>query len=165
MGVFRVSRAFVNDDTVSQASETVLPDRPVSPHPNLVTGTGLKALEHELQLAKDALALAAKAEDAQERKRLLAAPARDIRYFSDRLLNAKLVTPEAASKAVGFGNKVSLRYDDGRKVTYRIVGEDEADPAKGLISYVSPVARNLIGKTVGDEITVGGHGIEILEIA
>lgn len=160
-----MSRAFVNDDTVSQASETVLPDRPVSPHPNLVTGTGLKALERELQLAKDALALAAKAEEAQERKRLSAAPARDIRYFSDRLLTAKMVLPEASSKAVGFGNKVSLRYDDGRKVTYQIVGEDEADPAEGLISYVSPVARNLIGKSVGDEITVGGHDIEILSIS
>ena len=160
-----MSRAFVNDDTLAQASETVLPDRPVSPHPNLVTETGLQALEHELQLARDALALAVKAEDAQERNRQSAVPLRDIRYYSERLRTAQLVPPAASPDTVGFGNSVSLRYDDGRKVTYRIVGEDEADPAKGLISYVSPVARGLTGKAVGDEITVGGHDIEILGIS
>jgi len=45
---------------------------------------------------------------------------------------------------------VSIRRQDGREQTFRIVGEDEADPARGTISHVSPLARSLFGKRVGD---------------
>ena len=47
---------------------------------------------------------------------------------------------------------------------FRIVGEDEADPRNGSISYVSPVARALIGKAAGDVVLAGDHEIEILSI-
>ena len=160
-----MSRAFVKDETVAEAVETVLPERPISPHPNLVTASGLKALEQALLSARDALATAAKATDAIERKRLSATPARDIRYLSERLTTAQLVTPAPSPETVGFGNSVKLEYDDGRTVTYRIVGEDEADPAKGIISYVSPVARALIGQRVDEAVTVAGREIVILQIS
>jgi acyl-CoA synthetase (AMP-forming)/AMP-acid ligase II len=52
---------------------------------------------------------------------------------------------------------------DGRQ-TFRIVGEDEADPRAGSISYVSPVARALIGKAVGDHVFLGHNGIEVLAV-
>jgi transcription elongation GreA/GreB family factor len=60
---------------------------------------------------------------------------------------------------------VTIRRDGQRRQTYRIVGEDEADPRAGTISYVSPLARRLIGKRVADIIDMDGHEIEILEIA
>jgi len=160
-----MSRAFVKDETVAEAVETVLPERPISPHPNLVTASGLKALEEALQSARDALSKAASLQDAIERKRHSAAPARDIRYLSERLTTAQLVTPAPSPETVGFGNSVKLEYEDGREVTYRIVGEDEADPAKGLISYVSPVARALIGQRAGATVTVAGREIVILQIS
>jgi transcription elongation GreA/GreB family factor len=52
----------------------------------------------------------------------------------------------------------------GRRETYRIVGEDEAEPSRGTLSYVSPVARGLMGKQVGDLVRVGSFEAEILEI-
>ncbi|MNL62421.1 Transcription elongation factor GreA [compost metagenome] len=60
---------------------------------------------------------------------------------------------------------MTFSRDDGRVQTYRIVGEDEADPKAGSISYVSPVARMLMGKGVGDVATVGGQELEITAIA
>ena len=54
---------------------------------------------------------------------------------------------------------------DGREQTYQIVGEDEADPKAGSISFVSPVARAVIGNCVGDVVTAGGQDIEIIAIA
>jgi transcription elongation GreA/GreB family factor len=66
--------------------------------------------------------------------------------------------------AVAFGHRVTFRRDDGRRQTFRIVGEDEADPQNGSISYVSPVARALIGRSVGEIALAGGHEIEILSI-
>ena len=57
-----------------------------------------------------------------------------------------------------------IEREDGRVQTYRIVGEDEADPAKGSVSYVSPLARALLRKAVGDEAVVAGQTVEIVEI-
>ncbi|MET0706745.1 MAG: GreA/GreB family elongation factor, partial [Tardiphaga sp.] len=54
--------------------------------------------------------------------------------------------------------------DDGRKQTFRIVGEDEADPSRGTISHVSPLARQLFGKGVGEVVRVGAGEAEILAI-
>jgi transcription elongation GreA/GreB family factor len=60
---------------------------------------------------------------------------------------------------------VSFRRDDGRVQKYRIVGEDEADPKAGTISFVSPVARALMGKAVGDVVESSGQEFEILAIS
>jgi transcription elongation GreA/GreB family factor len=59
---------------------------------------------------------------------------------------------------------VTFEREDGRRSTFRIVGEDEADPAKGAVSYVSPLARALLGKEVGDTATVAGAEVEIVAI-
>ena len=55
--------------------------------------------------------------------------------------------------------------DDGREQSFRIVGEDEADPAQGTISHVSPLARALFGKAVGDVVRAGQGEAEIKAIA
>ena len=60
---------------------------------------------------------------------------------------------------------MTFRREDGRVQTYRIVGEDEADPKSGSISFVSPVARVLMSKAVGDEAGASGQELEIISIS
>ncbi|WLR93313.1 transcription elongation factor GreA [Shinella zoogloeoides] len=160
-----MSVAFVKEESAETAAETLLPERPVSPHPNLVTEAGLKALERQLQEAREAFEAANGIDDVNERRRQTAGPARDIRYFSERLRTAQLIPPPNSNDIVAFGSIVTFNRDDGRVQTYRIVGEDEADPKAGSISYVSPVARLLMGKGVGDVVTVGEQELEIEKIA
>ncbi len=160
-----MSVAFVKEESAEAASETLLPDRPISPHPNLVTDAGLKALEAQLQQAREAYEAANTIEDVNERRRQSASPLRDLRYFSERMRTAQLVPPPASTETVAFGSRVTFERDDGRVQTYRIVGEDEADPKAGSISYVSPVAALLLGKTVGDVVTVNGQELEITAIS
>lgn len=160
-----MSVAFVKEESAETASETQLPDRPVSPHPNLVTETGLKALEAQLQQAREALVIANAIEDVNEKRRQSAAPLRDLRYFAERVRTAQLVPAPASADSVAFGSTVTFRRDDGRVQTYRITGEDEADPSAGSISYVSPVARLLLGKAAGDIVENGRQELEILSIS
>ncbi len=63
-----------------------------------------------------------------------------------------------------FGSRVTILRDDDTRQTYRIVGEDEADPAQGTLSYVSPLARALTGKVVGDVVEVNGREAEVAEV-
>ena len=160
-----MSVAFTKEDSAETASETLLPDRPISPHPNLVTAAGLAALERQLQQARDAYDAAQAIEDINERRRQAAIPLRDARYFAARVRTAQVVTDPTSTDIVAFGSTVTFQRDDGRVQTYRIVGEDEADPNAGSISFVSPVARQLTGKAVGDEVTVSGQNIEIVSIS
>lgn len=160
-----MSVAFVKEESAETAAETVLPDRPISPHPNLVTENGLKLLEQQLQAAREGLEAANAVEDINERRRQAAGPSRDIRYLAERLHTAQLMPTPGAHDVVAFGSTVNFSRDDGRRQAYRIVGEDEADPKAGSISYVSPVARALIGRSVGDLVTVGNQELEILAIS
>jgi len=160
-----MSVAFVKEESAETAAETMLPDRPVSAHANLVTEAGLKALEAQLQAARDAYEAANAVDDVNERRRQAAGPARDARYFAERVHTAQLVLQPASNDVVAFGATVRFSRDDGREQTYRIVGEDEADPKAGTISYVSPVARALTGKAVGDVVTVGNQELEIITIS
>lgn len=157
--------AFTKEESFETASETLLPDRPVSPHPNLVTEAGLKALELQFREAREAHDATNTIEDVNERRRQAATPLRDLRYLQARLGTAQLMPAPASADVVAFGNTVTFRRDDGRVQTYRIVGEDEADPKAGSISYVSPVARLLMGKAVGDVVETGGQELEIIAIA
>lgn len=59
---------------------------------------------------------------------------------------------------------MEIEREDGRRQTFRIVGEDEADPTKGSVSYVSPLARALLRKHVGDVATVGDSEVELTAI-
>jgi transcription elongation GreA/GreB family factor len=74
--------------------------------------------------------------------------------------------PDPSSTSnVAFGSTVTFSRGDGRVQTYRIVGEDEAEPKTGSISFVSPVAKSLMGKVVGEVIETSGQTIEILSIS
>jgi transcription elongation GreA/GreB family factor len=152
-----MSRAFVKE----QESFEELPDRLISEHANLVTRAGLAQIEAEVARF-DAAHAAAQAEGDREG---MAATARDLRYWSTRLATAELIPDPADTTQVHFGSTVTIERDDGRRQTYRIVGEDEADPGKGSVSYVSPLARALAGKAVGDTVRVAGADAEIVAIA
>ena len=160
-----MSVAFTKEESAETASETQLPDRPISPHPNLVTDGGLKALQRQLQEAKEAYEVAQKTDDVNERRRLSAMPLRDARYFAERLRTAQLIPDPTSTDAVAFGSTVTFRRPDGRVQKYRIVGEDEADPKAGSISFVAPVAKSLMGKAVGDVVGSGSQEIEIVAIS
>ncbi len=93
-----------------------------------------------------------------------------IRQIEDRLARAEVVDMSSqAPDRVRFGTTVVLEdLGSGDEVTYRIVGEDEADVSKGLLSVTSPVARALIGKQVDDQVAVvvpaGSRSYEVREI-
>jgi transcription elongation GreA/GreB family factor len=159
-----MSVAFTKEDSAETASETLLPDRPISPHPNLVTETGLKALEAQLETARKAYEAAQAIEDVNERRRQAANPLRDARYFAERVRTAQVVPGPSSADAVAFGSTVTFSRSDGRVQKFRVVGEDEADPKAGSMSFVSPVARTLMGKAVGDVVTAGGQELEVVAI-
>jgi transcription elongation GreA/GreB family factor len=160
-----LSVAFTKEESAETASETLLPDRPISDHPNLVTETGLKALKRQLDEARQAHEAAQRIEDVNERRREGAIPLRDLRYFSERVRTAQLVPDPASSDVVAFGSTVTFSRHDGRVQKYRIVGEDEADPKAGSISFASPVAKSLMGKSVGDVAGSGSQELEIVAIS
>ncbi|MFZ0765892.1 transcription elongation factor GreA [Bradyrhizobium sp.] len=160
-----MSVAFTKEESAETASETLLPDRPISDHPNLVTETGLKALKRQLDEARQACEAAQRIEDVNERRREAAIPLRDLRYFSERVRTAQLVPDPASSDVVAFGSTVTFSRHDGRVQKYRIVGEDEADPKAGSISFASPVAKSLMGKGVGDVAGSGNQELEIVAIS
>jgi len=90
---------------------------------------------------------------------------RDVRYFAARVRTAQVITDPTSTDTVAFGSTVTFRRDDGRVQKYRIVGEDEADPKSGSISFVSPVARLLMGKAVGDVAGTSDQEFEIISIS
>ena len=142
-----MSRAFVSE-AAEEARAATLPERPVSPHANFVTPRGLALIEVELAALQSALATA----DDATRPRL----ARDLRYWRARRASAQPVAPrQAAPDEVVFGAMVAIRR--GAAVSrFRIVGEDEADPARALLSWTSPLATALLGAGVGDSVDIGG---------
>jgi len=137
-----------------------LPDRPISPH-NLVTKHGLELIEAELARLHEEHAAAHDADD----KPLLAKINRDLRYWTSRRATAQVIEPPSDATEVQFGSKVTIEREDGRRQTYRLVGEDEADPAHGTLSYVSPVAQALMGKPVGETVQAGAGEATIIEIS
>lgn len=160
-----MSVAFTKEDSAETASETLLPDRAISAEANLVTEAGLRALELQLAQAREAYDVASMIEDVNERRREGARPLRDLRYFVERVRTAQVVPSPTSTDTVAFGSTVTFSGGDGRMRKYRIVGEDEADPKAGSISYVAPVAKMLVGKSVGDVVSVGGQELEIIAIS
>jgi transcription elongation GreA/GreB family factor len=152
-----MSRAFVKE---SDADAAPLPERAISPHPNLVTPRGLAAIEARIQELSAERQAARAAEDAALRARV----ERDLRYWSARRASARVVQGAAATERVRFGMRVTLHSAAGARAEFRLVGEDEADAAHGLISWVSPLAQSLLGREVGDCVMYQGGEAEIVSI-
>ncbi|PQZ49521.1 transcription elongation factor [Ochrobactrum sp. MYb15] len=152
-----MSRAFTKEQ---DDAPTDLGERPISQHRNLVTPDGMKLIEDELVRLQRELA---EANVAGERS-AIARLSRDLRYWTARRETAELSVPEPDSDVVRFGMTVDLEDLDGTARTWTIVGEDEADPAKGKISHMAPVAIMLFGKPVGDVVTINGKEWEIVAV-
>lgn len=155
-----MSRAFTREDD----SENVLADigeRPVSQHRNLVTPSGLASLNAEVGALRADLARA----EAEGNRERIALVSRDLRYWNARRETAEVSVPDRDSKVVRFGMTVVIESEDGKRQSWTIVGEDEADAAHGRISHVAPVALALFGKSVGDVATVNGKEWEIVDLS
>jgi len=155
-----MSRAFTREDD----NDNVIADigeRPVSPHRNLVTERGLARIEAALAELREELGEAERSANREN----IARVSRDLRYWTARRESAEISVPEADSDVVRFGMTVTLKGENGKTHEWTIVGEDEADAAHGTISHVSPMAKALFGKAVGEEARVNGKGWEIVRIA
>ena len=153
-----MSKAFTREDDANQQSE--LPERAIPPYPNLVTAEGLAQIDETLSRLTEQHNDARAAGDAAA----TASTARDIRYWSARRATAQLTEPTPGSQ-VQFGSRVTIRRPDESTRAYRIVGIDEADPKKGTLSYVSPLAQALMGKEIGEVVAVGPSEGEIVGIS
>lgn len=156
-GIEPMSRAFVKEqDDLPEA----LPERPVSAAPNVVTARGLRLIDQEIEASRKLLAQGQHGQD----KSAIARASRDLRYWMLRRSTAQLVEAPAHPQTVAFGTRVTILRDDGRKQVFAIVGEDEADPPKGLIAYTTPLARAIIGKGEGDVAEVPGGEVEVVKV-
>jgi transcription elongation GreA/GreB family factor len=129
-----VSRAFVKDGDDRPERP---PSRPVGDRPNYVTAAGL-------QLLHDALTRARAQDDR-----------RNVDYYEERIATAELVGAKSGGPGViAFGSTVSAREENGTRIRLQIVGEDEADPVHGKISWISPYAEALLGHRARDRVVV-----------
>ncbi|MFN0315283.1 MAG: GreA/GreB family elongation factor [Burkholderiales bacterium] len=146
-----MSRAFVKGDD-SDLPDQGLPERPVSHQPNYVTKTGLGQLKARYD-ALQGLHAALKLSGADFDKPKLREVERDLRYLSSRLDSALLVDVfQEPRDEVHFGASVKTEDGNGHISECTIVGEDEADVAHGKVSWLSPLAKALIGARVGDTV-------------
>ena len=153
-----------------------------APPPNYITPAGYKRLADELTFLHtkkrpevvsalgDAAAEGDRSENAEYiyRKRQLREIDRRMRFLSKRLDDVRVIDPRAQphTDRVFFGATVTVEDAEGEESTYRIVGVDETDGAAGDISWQSPVGRALLGKVVGDVVTVRWHaGLRELTVA
>lgn len=164
-----MSRGFVKEDDLEHAG-TGLPEKPISPHANYVTPYGLAQLEEaSKQLEEARIALSDQKDDASTNQQL-AIIDRDQRYLSARLKDAILVNPDNQDKeTILFGATVTVEDENGKNLIFSIVGEDEAGTAPNKVSYISPIAKALIGRNVGDfaiwKRPAGNIEIEIIKIS
>lgn len=161
-----MSRAFVKENDLEYAD---VPERPQSEHPNYVTPTGLAQLQDEAaQLEEERLRLSPLKEDPIVRQQM-AVIERDLRYVQGRLERAIPVSPaEQQQDVILFGAIVEVEDEEGATHVFEIVGEDEADIHNNKVSWVSPLARALIGQKVGDSVIwkrpAGDLALEVTDI-
>lgn len=153
-----MSRAFVKED--DQSAGVPLPDRPLSPHRNLVTRRGLRLLDQEVARYQRDLARATAAGD----REAVGRASRELRYWTARRAAAELAEPGPDADRVVFGTAVTLLREDDTAMTLRIVGEDEADPAAGRIAWTAPVARAVLGSQPGETRELPTGPVEVRSI-
>jgi len=131
---------------------------PLPPGVNLVTERGFALIAEQIA-ALEAASTAASHEEAR------ATIARDLRYWRARQISAKLA-PRPAGDKVEFGTLVTIRLR-GVARTFRIVGDDEADPAAGRLSFNAPLVRAMLGAEPGEWLPFAGEedAIEILTVS
>lgn len=161
-----MSRAFVNEDNAAEQADLPV-ERQVSAQPNYVTPAGLEQLQAkvaELQKLLDQESAKGELADKQRQADL----DRDWRYFKHRLQSAQVVALASSAEKVQIGNWVTFADEHDHQQRVQLVGEDQADAARGLINWSSPLGRALLGAQVGDEVLwkrpAGDLVIEVLTI-
>jgi transcription elongation factor GreB len=164
----RVSKAFTKDDAADDP--LVVPTRRPLPAgaPNYVTPRGLESLRAELQRLHDQPP-AVEAPSESERAHARAIAGGRVRDLEERIASAVVVDPSAQPRdEVRFGARVTVRGESGGDRRYEIVGVDEADAAAGRVAFAAPLARALLGKRVGDAVTLrtprGEEDLEVVAI-
>jgi transcription elongation factor GreB len=152
----------------------------MSDDPNYITPTGYKKLTEEVEFllrkerprvvqeVSDAAAQGDRSENAEYiyGKKRLREIDRRLNFLSSRLKDVQVVDPSIArGELVYFGATVDLEDDNGRAVTYQIVGVDETDPPNGRISWRSPLGRALLKRRAGDGVTFQRPGGDAVEYA
>lgn len=157
-----MSRAFVKDQDDAYTEQ--LPDRPDSGQPNYITPKGLDALKSRLKaLAEE------KAKLGDQAAAMKPDIDRDIPWLEGRIAKAIVLDPKKQNAGdVQFGATVTVVDENGERHCFAIVGEDEAEPTKHRISWLSPLAKALLGAGVGDTVVwkrpVGDLSVEIEKI-
>lgn len=144
-----MSRAFVKED---ERDTEIVAKRPPRQHPYYVTPHGYEMLQQRLAAAQ------------------VSGDEREVEELSERLEEAVVVVPkEQPPGIVGFGAAVTVAAPDGKRSTYRIVGEDEADPLRGRISWLSPLAQALLEHRAGERVLwqrpAGNLAVRIVSIS
>lgn len=160
-----MSRAFVKESDGPEVAPRMEPALPPGT-PNHVTPWGARAIRAELErLRAEARELGA-ATDGLSAARLAQVRA-DVRYLEARVATFVETAPPDRPERVGFGTRVRIDGEQGPRVV-EIVGVDEVDPASGRISWLSPLARALIGASVGDDVVLrtpaGEQHLEVISI-
>ena len=148
-----MSRAFVKENDLEHAGIDI-PERPISAEINYVTLFGLEQIKETLSNLDADRAKFIGLDDAMSKQKKMRIE-RDIRYYAARLKSAILVKNDSQkTNRVLFGAYVELKNEDGKTEYYELVGEDEADFNKNKISYVSPIAKSVLGNLLGDEVVL-----------
>jgi transcription elongation factor GreB len=156
------------DDPLPEPVEVLAPGAP-----NYITPDGASRMRARLgdlntHRTKLVQALTGDADPAEKKK--LRDLDRRIRYLDDRIARLEIVAPRQGTlERVVFGAWVAVCGEDGAERAIQICGVDEADPDKGRVSWISPLAKALIGREVGDdvmlELPTGSTTLEIVGIA
>ena len=146
-----MSRAFVKENDLEHAGIDI-PERPVSQLPNYVTPNGHKQLKETIHLIETEIKSIKELEDSPENKQNKMKLERDLRYYLKRFETAILIDTHEDNNKVLFGAHVVLIDENDETYKFQIVGEDEADIKQNKLSYVSPLAKELIGSSIGDEV-------------
>jgi transcription elongation factor GreB len=149
-----MSRAFTKEDSWE---DPIIPPRPPLPEgmPNYVTPRGLALLrEEQSRLEAERAALEDRdIDDAGRKMRVVLA--RRLAALAGRIAIAEVIDPaRQAHDSVRFGARVTLRDSRGGTRSFQIVGVDESDPDNGLIAFTAPIARAVLGCSVGDTATL-----------
>ena len=140
-----MSTAFVRE--LDELPPEAPPERVVSHHPNFVTSRGLKLIRRTLEEIDRKIA---GCEDEAE----LAWLRRDQRYWSARHASAQVIEAPDDPEEVAFGTRVTFSKDGAKPQSIELVGEDEAEPAKGRLSWVAPLAHAMLGAIPGEVVEV-----------
>ena len=160
-----MSRAFVNEDLAAAQVEQPV-ERQISTLPNYVTPLGLAELQAKVTELHSQHSTQTDLGDAADQQQV-AELERDLRYFSSRLHSAQVVNASTCDK-VQIGSRVTFADEQDQQQSVQLVGEDQADAARGLINWASPLGRALLGAQPGDEVLwqrpAGDQLIEIIRI-